>query len=99
MDYCIRAVTQTGNRPNRLTNGATVCTSIASGNVEYYGFTVSANACRVDFNTFGANGNVDLCIQRGPPAPTTYPTNWNFCSRNGGSVNESISLNPNSMPR
>jgi len=99
VSYCVTATTQGGNQPTDLANGVEFCTTIPPGRVQYYKFIVSPDACNVDFETYGASGNVDMCLQTGPPVPITFPTNWSPCSLNPGTSPELISLNlTNSTP-
>ncbi|MEY2410578.1 MAG: hypothetical protein QOF48_3248 [Verrucomicrobiota bacterium] len=88
----------------RLTNGlaysnlVATSTSLASDGRQHYVFTVSNNAVQANFETFAANGNVDLFIRRGVPLPTEL--SFDASSVNLGITNELIILvtNAATMP-
>jgi subtilisin family serine protease/subtilisin-like proprotein convertase family protein len=101
--YCIRATEKFGILPIYLTNGVPHTNTIGGtppGDVQYYAFLVSSNAYQVEFETLGANGNVDLYVQwTGLPFPTAWPTNWPLSSTLPGAADEFIFVNDSTAPR
>jgi subtilisin-like proprotein convertase family protein len=93
VDYCLRTRLLLTNDIYHLSNGLARCSSMTKtgsdprGEVNYYVFRVSSNAVQATFETFGANGNVDLYVQYGP-CLTNYPnfrgamTNYPYLSTN-----------------
>jgi hypothetical protein len=67
---------------------------------QFYVYTVSSNGVQANFETFGANGNVDLFIRRTVPLATEITTEVaaDAASVNGGTTNELIVLATNSAP-
>jgi subtilisin family serine protease/subtilisin-like proprotein convertase family protein len=108
VDYCFLSM-QFTNDPNiPLTNNVPACnqTVPASGviaGVNYYVFTVSPNALQATFETFNANGNVDLYLQNGfcfQNRDAFNPTNLNaaYSSTNAGTTPELICVHGGSLP-
>ena len=85
----------------RLTNGVSFSNTVAAPNGlengarQYYVFSVSNNAVQATFETFAANGNVDLYLRRGVPLPTD--TRFDAASAQGGVTNELIILVTNAL--
>lgn len=63
---------------------------IKSTNLQYYAFFVSPSSVGARFETFGANGNVNLYVRRGLPIPT--PSDFHFSSRAPGTTDELITV-------
>lgn len=63
---------------------------IRSTNLQYYAFFVSPNAIGARFETFGADGDINLYVRRGLPIPT--PSDFHFASRSPGNLDEVISV-------
>jgi subtilisin-like proprotein convertase family protein len=77
-----------------LTNKTAVTNVVGSNLVDYYRFTISSNALGADFETFGADGNVDLYIRKGIP-PLPGPTNFFYSSTQAGTNDEFITVTNN----
>ncbi len=80
----------------RLTNGVPYTNTVASVDnvtalpVDYYRFTVSSIAARVQFEILATTGDVQLYVRRGLPIPAPY--NYDYLSDNGGTGSELISV-------
>jgi subtilisin-like proprotein convertase family protein len=80
-----------------LTNGIVVTQTLAVTNaLDYFQFTVSSNAIQAVFETFAADGNVNLYVRRGLPLPT--PTNFHYLSATPGTNDERVIVHPLSTP-
>ncbi|MBX3748095.1 MAG: S8 family serine peptidase [Verrucomicrobiae bacterium] len=56
--------------------------------LQYYSFLVSSNSIRARFETFDADGDVQLYVRRGLPIPTGFDNH--FASMNPGTADETI---------
>jgi len=83
-------VTLTNQIPYAATNGA------AAGTAQYFRYPVTTSAARVQFETFGADGDVTLVASRGLPLPDLF--SFDYRSANGGTNNELIVIFTNSTP-
>src|SRR4029079_3432135 len=97
--YVVRATEVLDTDIVRLTNciayGATVpAAGLPTNNaVNYYVFNVPTNALQVDFETFNANGNVNLYIRKGFPLPEEAL--YDRLGTNGGILDEFIAISTN----
>lgn len=86
-----------------LTNGVPYMDRVSPGDlVGYYRFDVAPNALQVVFETFAADGDVDLYIRYGFPLPPPGTNQFQFASTNLLTTNEWIALhqdNTNALPR
>ncbi len=110
VDYCFLATTFDTDPSVPLTNDVTACsqtvppTSSSGGiGVNYYVFHVATNALQVTFETFNANGNVDLYLQSGfcfqhRDTFSLDRANAPYASTNAGTDAEMICLQRDSLP-
>lgn len=66
------------------------------GTAQYFRYPVTTAAARVQFETFGADGDVTLVASRGLPLPDLFA--YDYRSANGGTNNELIVVLTNSTP-
>jgi subtilisin-like proprotein convertase family protein len=108
VDYCFLATLYATNPIVRLTDNVESCGQVPADNgnggvgVSYYVFNVSSNALKATFETYNANGNVDLYLQYGFCFQNRDvfgygTTNAPYWSTNVDG-NESICLNSDSLP-
>lgn len=71
--------------------------NLGSNAMDYYRFLVSNTATQALFETFAANGDVNLYVRRGLPLPG--PTNYHYASLNADSQDEKIVVSTNSSIR
>jgi len=103
--YSIK-VTETYTTIINLTNGVAFTNTIAplidplvgfqGEDLQFYAFQVSSNSVQASFETFGADGNVDLYVRRGLPIPTPY--DFHFASEFAGSLSEYIAVTNTTAP-
>jgi hypothetical protein len=67
---------------------------VPTNSTEYYRFTVSSNALGADFETFGADGDVDLYLRKQMP-PLPGPGEFFYASVAGGNTDEFITVTNN----
>ncbi|MDB6033648.1 MAG: Peptidase and in kexin sedolisin, partial [Verrucomicrobiales bacterium] len=104
--YCMKATEISGFQATHLTNDVDVTNIVfnsfaplvAASTVDYYVFTVPANAYSVDVRTFNADGNVDLYVRTCEPSPPPGPTNYFYRSINTGTNNELVTITTNAPP-
>ncbi len=72
-------------------------TNLGTNGMDYYRFLVSNTATQALFETFAANGDVNLYVRRGLPLPG--PTNYHYASVNADSQDEKIVVSTNSSIR
>jgi subtilisin-like proprotein convertase family protein len=109
VNFKIRATQILRSEVARLFNGVEVCraiplvdTNALHSGVQFHRFDVTTNAIQVLFETYSANGNVDLYAQYGLPI-TNYSlltpiSTGNFLSSETAGGNESICLLPSTAP-
>lgn len=104
VNYSIQ-VTETYTTIVNLTNAVSYAATIGpvdpvtgpvASDYQYYAFLVSSNSVRADFETLGADGNVNLYVRKGLPIPT--PSDFHFSGWNGGNANEFISVTNTTEP-
>jgi len=66
------------------------------GSAQYFRYPVTTAAARVQFETFGADGDVTLVASRGLPLPDLFA--YDYRSANGGTNDELIVILTNSTP-
>jgi hypothetical protein len=103
--YSIR-VTETYTTIVNLTNNVAFTNTIAppidpligfqGEDLQFYAFLVSSNSVQATFETFGADGNVDLYVRRGLPIPT--PFDFHFSSESAGNLAEFIAVTNTTSP-
>ncbi|PYI83509.1 MAG: hypothetical protein DME26_14865, partial [Verrucomicrobia bacterium] len=76
---------------------AVTTTNVPSNGPDYYRFIVSSNAASAVFETFNANGNVDVLVRKGLPVPDAG--NFQYASTNGGTTGEQLVVVTNSLPQ
>jgi hypothetical protein len=98
--FCVMARPISTNLPYiTLTNGIPYCqTNTQASPIGLFRFDVATNAIQAVFETFGANGDVDLYIRQ-LPVPPPGPRFNTYSSTNSGTTNEYIALLPNRAPR
>jgi hypothetical protein len=73
---------------------------VAAGNgldlTDFYQFTVSTNAVRAQFETFGANGDIALLVRKGPSLD--FPFVPDYSSSQSSTNNELIVVTAGSLP-
>ncbi|MBL9126695.1 MAG: hypothetical protein JNL97_03565, partial [Verrucomicrobiales bacterium] len=89
-----------------LTNGVAFTNTIAppadpllgvqGDDQQYYAFLVSSNSVQASFETFGADGNVDLYVRRGLPIPT--PFDFHYSGETLGNAAEFIAVTNTTTP-
>lgn len=99
-------VTETYTDITILTSGVPLTSTIApiadpflgltGADLQYYAFLVSSNSVRAQFETFGANGDVNLYVRRGLPIPT--PFDFHFAGFQPGLTDEFISVTNTTTP-
>ncbi|HXG46014.1 MAG TPA: hypothetical protein VNO52_00185, partial [Methylomirabilota bacterium] len=102
VDYCVRATEIATNQIIRLIDGVTHtdtvpgASAISSLGADYFLFTVSGGPLQVNFETFAADGDVDLYVTKTFPLPAlaAFP----YASTNAGLANEFIAVTPASAP-
>lgn len=103
VDYCV-AVNQfiTNIDYVTLTNGVPYMDRVSQSDlVGFYRFDVAPNALQVVFETFAADGDVNLFIRQGFPLPPPGTNQFHFASTNLLATNEWIALhqdNTNALP-
>ena len=111
IDYCIRATEITARDVQPLTNGLAVCKTIPGRDtntlytgVQFHSIDVVGVPLQATFETFGANGNVDLYVQRNLPF-TNYSTYTNggsslypYSGEQLGTLGEYICIGTNTTP-
>jgi subtilisin-like proprotein convertase family protein len=99
VSYVVRATELDPPRIIELNNAIPYSNTVPPPNgttnlgVDYYLFRVASNAIQATFETYGANGDVDLFIKKDLPLPGV--TNYQDLSTNSGFVNEYIRVLPN----
>ena len=96
VDFAITAYGLTNLPLPRLTNGVASTNLLGTNLMDFYWFTVSTNAYKALFETFNADGNVDLYARRGLPFPG--PGLYDYAGTNGGTTNETITILTNALP-
>ena len=79
-----------------VTNGFTAAESQLPGAIDYYLFTVSTNAVRVDFDVFDMDENVDMIVRKDLPLPTL--TQFDYASTNDALIDEQVKVLTDSVP-
>ncbi len=89
-----------------LTNAVPYTNSIApiadallgpqGADLQYYAFLVSSDSVQATFETFGADGDVNLFVRRGLPIPT--PFDAHFSGLNQGNTDEFIAVTNTTTP-
>src|SRR6185369_13647349 len=83
-----------------LASGIRYSNTVAAGNgidlTDFYQFTVSTNAVQAQFETLGANGNVDLLVRKGPSLD--FPFVPDYSSTQPSTNNEQIVVTARSVP-
>lgn len=111
IDYCIRATEITARDVQPLTNGLAVCKTVPGRDtntlytgVQFHSIDVVGVPLQATFETFGANGNVDLYVQRNLPF-TNYSTYTNggsslypYSGEQLGTLGEYICIGTNTTP-
>lgn len=112
VDYKIRATEITQRDVQPLANGLAACRTIPAidtnalyTGVQFYSFDVAGVPLQATFETFGANGNVDIYVQRGLPLTnfTTYTSGggvrpYPYYGERLGTADEYLCLSTNSAP-
>ncbi len=91
--YTVRVTQFTNELPGTivLTNFAAHPDTVTASNlVDYYQFTVRSNPVQVVFETFNADGDVDLHVRPFSNVPLPGPGNFALASTNSGAANEYI---------
>jgi subtilisin family serine protease/subtilisin-like proprotein convertase family protein len=83
-------ITLTNGVPFGATNNG------APGSAQYYRYTVTPAAARVQFETFGATGDFTLVARKGLPLPSL--SSFDYRSANPGLSDENIVILTNSLP-
>ena len=96
VDFAITAYGLTNAPLPRLASGVATTNLVGTNLMDFYWFTVSTNAYKALFETFNADGNVDLYARRGLPFPG--PGLYDYAGTNGGSTNESVTIVTNGTP-
>lgn len=113
INFCVRATEITERDVQPLTNGLAVCNTVPVADtnalysgVQFFSFDVPVGIpLQATFETFAANGNVDLYVQRNLPFTnfTTYTSGggarpYPYFSEQPGSTDEYLCLGTNSTP-
>lgn len=104
VDYTIKATEFTTTIIN-LTNGVPYQNTIdpidplvglTGDDLQYYAFLVSSNSIRAHFETFGADGDVNLYVRKGLPIP--IPADFHFAGQTPGNADEFIAVTNTTTP-
>src|SRR5439155_4862570 len=101
VNYEVLVTEYTTNLPYvTLTSGVAYMDQVSPTDpVGLYQFDVASNAIQVVFETFAADGDVDLYLHYGAPLPPPGPTVFTYASVNSFPADEFICLLPGATPR
>ena len=109
VSYCVRATQLYDTNFVRVTTAGPLCTNIpvadaaGTNGVHYFIVGVSNNPVLMNFQTYAANGNVDLYVTRDPCLPNfvgfdATATNYPYSSTQPGTNSECLSVGNASTP-
>jgi hypothetical protein len=110
--YCLRATQLLATQFTQATNGQATCRQVGVGNgsgaagVDFFVVTITNDPVLATFETFNANGNVDLFVSRAEPgsclpnfaAANASVAGYPYASENSGTAPECITLATNTTP-
>lgn len=107
--YCVRATSLLDTNFIVATNGLSICRTLGVGNgamntgIDYFLVSVTNGPVLASFQTFNADGNVDLYVMKDLCLPNfamfdASSTNYPYASTNWGTAQECITIGTNTAP-
>lgn len=110
VSYCVRATQLMSTNFIVVTNSGAICRTVAVNNgtaaagIDYYILDVSGSPVLMNFQTYNADGNVDLYVTHDPCLPNfaafdSTGTNYPYASTQPGTSAECLSVTATSVPQ